>query len=51
MKHYIPAKEADFVDWSGNLITVSKANKTPWNLPENQLTPPGGSVRAEQFTE
>ncbi|MDR0628988.1 MAG: hypothetical protein LBG24_05005 [Treponema sp.] len=38
MKHYIPAKEADFVDWSENLITVSKANKTPWNLPENQLT-------------
>jgi hypothetical protein len=38
MKHYIPAKEADFVDWSENLITVSKANKTIWNLPENQLT-------------
>ncbi|MDR1325073.1 MAG: hypothetical protein LBK00_03455 [Treponema sp.] len=38
MKHYIPAKEADFVEWSENLITVSEANKTLWNLPDNQLT-------------
>ncbi|MDR2537800.1 MAG: hypothetical protein LBC46_05795 [Treponema sp.] len=38
MKHYIPGKEADFVEWSENLITVSEANKTLWNLPDNQLT-------------
>jgi hypothetical protein len=25
---YIPGKEADFVEWSGNLIDVSKGHKT-----------------------
>ncbi|MDR2797640.1 MAG: hypothetical protein LBB80_04790 [Treponema sp.] len=34
---YIPTKEADFVEWSENLITVSTANKTLWNLPEDKL--------------
>jgi hypothetical protein len=34
---YIPTKEADFVDWSENLITVSTARKTEWNLSQNKL--------------
>ncbi|MDR3276868.1 MAG: hypothetical protein LBT11_06645 [Treponema sp.] len=37
MSSYIPTKEADFLDWSANLITVSKANIAEWNLPEAQL--------------
>ncbi|MHC6202706.1 hypothetical protein ACYULU_05875, partial [Breznakiellaceae bacterium SP9] len=35
---YIPAKEADFVDWSENLITVSEAHVADWNLPQAKLT-------------
>ncbi|MDR1218501.1 MAG: hypothetical protein LBK73_02710 [Treponema sp.] len=35
---YMPSKEAEFVEWSENLITVSTANKTAWNLPEDKLT-------------
>jgi hypothetical protein len=34
---YIPSKEADFLDWSANLIAVSKEHKTEWNLPEQPL--------------
>jgi hypothetical protein len=34
----IPRKEAEFVEWSGNLIAVSKANITEWGLPEAQVT-------------
>ena len=30
---YIPAKEADFLDWSANLISVSTLNATEWGLP------------------
>jgi hypothetical protein len=37
-KSYIPTKEAEFVDWSANLIAVSKENAVEWNLPEAQLT-------------
>jgi hypothetical protein len=37
-KNYIPAKEADFVEWSENLITVSTANAQGWNLPQAKLT-------------
>jgi hypothetical protein len=29
-KHYIPAKESEFIEWSANLIAVSAANKTLW---------------------
>jgi hypothetical protein len=36
-KSYIPAKEADFIEWSENLIAVSTASKTLWNLPEDKL--------------
>jgi hypothetical protein len=34
---YIPTKEAEFVAWSENLITVSTAHKTEWNLPQDKL--------------
>jgi hypothetical protein len=34
----IPRKEAGFVEWSGNLIAVSKTNITEWDLPEARLT-------------
>jgi hypothetical protein len=34
----IPAKEAEFVEWSGNLITVSKNHKVEWGLPEPKLS-------------
>ncbi|MDR2052983.1 MAG: hypothetical protein LBP80_06170 [Treponema sp.] len=27
-KHYIPAKESEFIEWSGNLIAGSTENKT-----------------------
>jgi hypothetical protein len=33
-----PTKEAEFVEWSGNLIAVSKANAVEWGLPTDQLT-------------
>jgi hypothetical protein len=33
----MPEKEADFVEWSGNLIAVSTAHKIEWNLPEDKL--------------
>ena len=36
--HYIPAKEADFIDWSENLITVSEAHIVEWNLPPSKVT-------------
>jgi hypothetical protein len=35
---YIPSKEADFVEWSGNLIDMSKEHKTEWGLPEDKLS-------------
>jgi hypothetical protein len=38
MPYYIPKKEADFIEWSENLIAVSKANSTVWGLPEAQVT-------------
>jgi hypothetical protein len=38
MEYYIPTKEADFVEWSGNLIAVSKANSGLWDLPEDHIT-------------
>ncbi|MDR2394614.1 MAG: hypothetical protein LBD93_10745 [Treponema sp.] len=38
MEDYIPTKEADFVEWSGNLIAVSKTNSTVWDLPDVQVT-------------
>jgi hypothetical protein len=34
---YFPTKEADFVEWSGNLIAVSTDHKTEWKLPEDKL--------------
>jgi hypothetical protein len=40
--HYIPGKEAEFIEWSENLITVSNGNKTLWGLPEDKLTEIGG---------
>jgi hypothetical protein len=36
-KHYMPAKELEFIEWSGNLITVSAENKPLWGLPEDKL--------------
>jgi hypothetical protein len=38
MPYYIPQKEAEFIEWSENLIAVSKANSTVWGLPEAQVT-------------
>jgi hypothetical protein len=35
---YIPTKEAEFVEWSENLIAVSTEHKVEWNLPEDKLT-------------
>ncbi|MDR3115442.1 MAG: hypothetical protein LBU25_07975 [Treponema sp.] len=35
---YMPTKEADFVEWSENLITVSEAHKTELKLPADKLT-------------
>jgi hypothetical protein len=35
---YFPTKEAEFVEWSGNLIAVSKENSTEWGLPADQVT-------------
>jgi hypothetical protein len=35
---YFPLKEADFVEWSGNPIAVSKENITEWALPADQVT-------------
>jgi hypothetical protein len=35
---YFPLKEADFVEWSGNLIAVSKENITLGALPAEQVT-------------
>jgi hypothetical protein len=31
-------KEADFVEWSGNMLAVSKANNNVWDLPEALIT-------------
>ncbi|MDR2792712.1 MAG: hypothetical protein LBB61_03465 [Treponema sp.] len=36
--NYIPTREAEFIEWSGNLIAVSKENMTEWELPQAQLT-------------
>jgi hypothetical protein len=36
---YIPAKEADFVEWSENLVAMSLAHKTELNLPDAKITP------------
>jgi hypothetical protein len=36
-KHYIPARESEFIEWSGNLIAVSVESKTLWALPEDKL--------------
>jgi hypothetical protein len=38
MPGYIPAKEADFVEWSANLLAVARAHKTAWKLEEGPLT-------------
>jgi hypothetical protein len=38
MPGYIPAKEADFVDWSANLLAVARTHKTEWKLDDAQLT-------------
>ena len=34
----IPTKEAEFVDWSENLITVSLSHKTELKLPDDKLS-------------
>jgi hypothetical protein len=34
----MPTKEADFLDWSANLIAVSKANADVWKLSTDQIT-------------
>lgn len=36
-KRYIPAKEAEFIEWSENLIDVSSANAAEWKLPQDKL--------------
>ncbi|MDR1374987.1 MAG: hypothetical protein LBJ24_08455 [Treponema sp.] len=33
---YMPAKEADFLDWSANPLAVSKANAGTWKLPQDR---------------
>jgi hypothetical protein len=30
---YFPTRESDFVEWSGNLVSVSKENAVEWGLP------------------
>jgi hypothetical protein len=37
MEYYIPVKDGELVEWSGNLIGVSKANIAEWDLPEARL--------------
>ncbi|MDR0644922.1 MAG: hypothetical protein LBG05_08510 [Treponema sp.] len=34
----IPTKEVEFVEWSGNLIDVSKNHKVEWALPDDKLS-------------
>ncbi|MDR0644290.1 MAG: hypothetical protein LBG05_05165 [Treponema sp.] len=34
----IPEKESEFIEWSGNLIDVSKAHAAEWGLPADKLT-------------
>ncbi|MDR1326470.1 MAG: hypothetical protein LBK00_10585 [Treponema sp.] len=34
----IPVIETEFVEWSDNLIAVSKSHKTEWGLPDDKLT-------------
>jgi hypothetical protein len=34
---YFPTVEGEFVEWSGNLIAVSKENAAEWGLPADQL--------------
>ena len=37
MSSYIPPKEADFIAWSENLLTVAAAHAVEWNLPQTKL--------------
>ncbi|MDR2480684.1 MAG: hypothetical protein LBD07_00115 [Spirochaetaceae bacterium] len=37
MSSYIPAKEADFVAWSDNLLTVAAARASEWNLVKSKI--------------
>ncbi|MDR1072804.1 MAG: hypothetical protein LBL45_03920 [Treponema sp.] len=37
MEYYIPQKEAEMIEWSGNLIAVSKENIDELELPADQL--------------
>ncbi|MDR0599977.1 MAG: hypothetical protein LBG84_07855 [Treponema sp.] len=37
-KSYIPTREADFVDWSGNLLAVARAHQQEWGLNGTHLT-------------
>ena len=37
MSSYIPAKEADFIAWSENLLTVAAARAGEWSLPQAKL--------------
>jgi hypothetical protein len=34
---YLPAKEADFGEWSGNIIAAAAVYKSEWNLPKDKL--------------
>jgi len=34
---FIPNRDEDFLDWSANLIAVSTANKTAWQIPDTAL--------------
>ena len=38
---YIPGKDAEFIEWSENLISVSNVRKTEWYLPEDKLAEVG----------
>jgi hypothetical protein len=35
--HYVPLKEADFVEWSANLIAVAKAHSDEWDVSLSQI--------------
>jgi hypothetical protein len=37
MEYYIPQKEAEMIEWSGNLIDVSKENAAELELPADRL--------------
>jgi hypothetical protein len=44
MSSYLPAKEADLVDWSDNFVTVLTANAAAWEVPAAEVTALTGAL-------